>query len=620
MAKSVEHTSGGENQKQTSHASGGIFHALDFLNKAVRLQNPSVFKDSAVEHMLRLTSAALFCVCLAAVGADLLWIRSPSTSHLILGLFALLIGILPILLAWTKRVYLMGLLLCLLSGLAATLLAAQHNGVASPYALFLVIPMFWAWLMFSVRGALFVAGITLFEVFSLIVISELYPGPKYQFSIAGLSTNLSHGVMLLTVIALGLVSAFINWNESRQHEDDLVRRRDEALRANREKSEFVASIAHEIRNPLTGLMGMLELLSREELEATQAEMAGTARSSARNMLGLINDLLDLSKMEIGELRLIPEPVDVTEVFREMSQEYRKSAFDKGLDFQVSLPDRSFWLLADPTRLRQCLSNYLSNAIKFTQRGYIHARLKCEELDNGSVKVTMSVEDTGPGIPSSLHRKIFARFVQVEETQKSNRDGTGLGLAIVADLSRLQGGQAWVESEPGKGSTFHFEARFKRTSPIEVSVPELSAFSGSATILIADDSVGSQRVLTRVLQKLGYRTLSAENGSDALVLLLDHAVDLLLMDLHMPVKDGPTTLKEIRALPDHRRHVPTIALSADDNEADMARWVEADVDGFIAKPIDFAELDLTIRHILDKGRKNLTSPTAGESGSQINFGR
>lgn len=575
------------------------------LNTLIGLELASELKDCAVERSVRVTSWSIALLGFLAIGLNAFQRGEIDPTSLTQALVLLIISFIPFLIHWTGMVYIGAFLLCVSSLLSITLHAGADGGLFHPLSPMIILPAFWGWLFFSFRGSLTIALMTLGALAYLTFKGSIWTGDPLAVGYLNLSAPVSFGTSTALVIIFAILSGMVSWLYARKYELDLITRRDEALRINRNRSSFIAGIAHEVRTPMTGLMGMLELLANEDLNTNQKEMAQTARSSARNILNLINDLLDLSKIEIGELRLLPEPADVTDIFRNTVGEYRQRAMEKGVHLHITAPEDSCWLLIDPTRFRQCVSNFLSNAVKFTDQGFIHARLTCEDMNSGEVRVVLTVEDTGPGIPASLQNRIFARFVQVDGTQRSEHGGTGLGLAIVSDLAHLQGGTAWVESEEGIGSTFCFEASFKRTSPLDLPTGTLvTEHFGEMTILIADDSLGNQRVLTRVLQRLGYKTLSAENGSDALLLMLDNPVDLVLMDMNMPIKDGPTTLKDIRAFPDSRRDTPVIGLSADSSDADMDRWREAGVDGFIQKPVDFAALDLTIRRVLGVQRQGL----------------
>lgn len=571
---------------------------LNRFDRMIGLKSFSELKDEAVQNALQVTSWFIVAIGLIGIGVRFSEPDRPDLSLMITALALLFIGMLPFVCTWTRKIYLSAMALCLGISFFVFWVCFQTGGIYNPLCFALLLPAIWGWLFFNLRGSLPLAVLNLGLFIALVRVAESSPHEAEYIVLGSLSAPATLGLALCGTAATGFISGFVLWLHTRDYEEQLVKARDDALRANRDKSEFIAGIAHEVRTPLTGLMGMMELLVNEELDPDQYEMAQTARASARNILNIINDLLDLSKIEVGELKLVPEPVDITNVFRTTAEEFKSIAHQKGLQFHVTTPTAPVWLLIDPTRFRQCASNFLSNAIKFTDRGFVHACLQCNDLETGDVQVLMTVEDTGPGIPASLQKKIFTRFVQVDGTQRSDHGGTGLGLAIVNDIARLQGGQSWVESEEGVGSTFCFEATFKRTSPLDVPDEKPAAEQiEDITILIADDSVGNQRMLTRVLQKLGYQTISAENGAEVLDLLNEERVDLILMDMHMPVMDGPEALAKIRALSDQRKNISVIGLSADNSESDMNRWVSAGVDGFVLKPVDFASLDLAIRRVI-----------------------
>lgn len=589
---------------------------LKRFDRMIGLQSFSELKDEAVFQTLRATSWFIVAVGIVGIAVRFGEQGSPDLSLMITSLALLFTGILPFVCGWTRKIYISAMALSLGTSFFVFWICVQTGGIYNPLCFALLLPAFWGWLFFNLKGSLPLALLTVVLYGVLVRAAETSSTDAQSIVLGSLSAPATLGLALCGTVATGFVSGFVLWFHTRDYEEQLVKARDDALRANRDKSEFIAGIAHEVRTPLTGLMGMMELLVNEDLNPDQYEMAHTARASARNILNIINDLLDLSKIEVGELKLVPEPVDITNIFRTTAEEFKSIAHQKGLEFHVTAPTAPVWLLIDPTRFRQCASNFLSNAIKFTDRGFVHATLVCNDLENGDVEVLMSVEDTGPGIPASLHKKIFARFVQVDGTQRSEHGGTGLGLAIVNDIARLQGGQSWVESEEGVGSTFCFEAVFKRTSPLDVPDERpVARRLEEITILIADDSVGNQRMLTRVLEKLGYQTISAENGVEVLELLDRNRIDLILMDMHMPVMDGPKALGQIRALPDERKNTAVIGLSADNSEDDMQRWTNAGVDGFVLKPVDFASLDLAIRRVIGVQRQSeFANETAKLSGT------
>ncbi len=514
----------------------------------------------------------------------------------------------PLVNRFIKQTEICSWFLCIFLVLGSSFIAASNSGISSPASVLLLVPIFWSLLLLRSKGSTTIAILVIANFVFITYMGILREGNG--FAIEQNAANYLHAfVLILAAITFALVGWLIS-EAAAAARSSLLAMRDEARKANREKSEFIASIAHEIRTPLTGLMGMLELLSREHLEHTQKDMAQTARTSSRDILNLINDLLDMSKMEIGELRLVPEPVNVVELFAQTTREFNTVAADKKLKFTTVTPEENIWLLLDPLRFRQVLSNYLSNALKFTDEGYIEARLICQETSDNDVRLQIEISDTGPGIPSHLVTRVFGRFVQVEQTQKARYGGTGIGLSIVADLARLQGGKVWVDSVHGSGSTFYFNCDFKRTSAMEL--PSTSDTRDSKrsplSVLIADDSVGTQRVLTRILRGLGYSTVSVENGADAILAVTSHDIDVVLLDLNMPFKDGPAALKAIRQLPSPVCNIPVVGMSADNSETEMSRWDDTELNGFVEKPVDFAALDLTIQRATELAGSKQTKLT------------
>ena len=555
-------------------------------------------------------SVITFCVSSLALFVDISNRQDVTNLHLILGLLTLTIGSVPISYSMNQRLEINAWILCYATLVGLCSVAYANGGITNPLLILSLLPLFWAWMLMDSKSSIIFACVV-FLALLLIALNSINQPPSYfATDLLGLNETSLFAICFALYLVISTVTAAINVSSILKHKTILANEHNKAVQANAEQTAFIASVAHEVRTPMTGLLGMLELLNKEDLPDAQKEMVQTARFSARNIFTLINDLLDLSKLDVGELRLLPEPADIVSEFTRTVSEFAGPASEKGLELQIQKPETSPWLVIDSTRFRQCLSNYLSNAIKFTDEGHVTARLSIEEQDSGFALLTMSVEDSGSGIPKSLLAKVFARFVQVEGTQKSQHEGTGLGLAIVSDLAKLQGGKAWVESEEGSGSTFYFRAMYRTTNALDNVTQLLADENGTdPVILVADDSTGNQRVLTRVLDKLGYKTISAKDGQEAVDIFRDNSVDLILMDMNMPIKDGPTALADIRSMTGKDNMTPVIGLSADNSPADMQRWIEADVDGFIQKPVDFVELDLAIKRALGAHRSYMSQKIA-----------
>lgn len=517
--------------------------------------------------------------------------------HYAAAFIMLLVAAIPFVMLATRQVIPSAWFFCLACSVSVTAICAASAGIDDFIVPVLLLPVFWAVLMLGPTGALWMAALTILEIIFLAwwTVSGNAPGFAVEFDRPQEPTAV---VLVIVCLSAGL-SGFIMRINERAYETQLVNARKEAQAANLAKSEFIASISHEIRTPLTGMMGMIELLLKEELTPQQKELADTAQSSAKSVRTLISDLLDLSKIEVGELRLLPEPVNVTSLVTDTVKSFIATRGDnENVTIDYSVPDTSLWLLVDPLRLRQVLANYLSNALKFTEHGRIEVQLSKSQLETGEVMLRLEVEDTGAGIAEIDQHRIFERFTQIAENQKASQSGTGLGLAIVSDLARLQNGRVWVESTLGKGSTFFFEAPYRQCLPMDIPILPADDFSGrdEITVLIADDSAGNQRVLTRVLRGLGYSTLSAHDGEEAVELLSRNEIDVILMDVHMPKLKGPEALAKIRAFSTQKSDVAVIGLSADQDEKTIEAWQSAGVDALAQKPIDFASLDLTIRRV------------------------
>ena len=572
---------------------------FDTLLNFAQISDSRIISTAQTVLVLSLFQCTFFVL---AMTADVVGRGRILVPHVIAMFTIIIIALGPALLIRSGRVLSAAWTLCITVSASVFLIVLNGAGSYSTAAPLLVLPVLWARLILDVRGASLVSALTLCTV--LFVAWWTSAGFIYAETarFGTLPSAFSVGVGMMLLIISAAFSGYVALQNNLAHQDRMMKMREAAKDANRAKSEFIASIAHEVRTPLAGVMGMVDLLSRENLNSNQTEMAVTARSSARNLMNLINDLLDLSKIELGELRLLPEPVDVVSLFAETIVEYRLAAREKGIEFTTEMPQTECWLLIDPVRFRQIMSNFLSNAVKFTEEGYVRATLRLDERDDGQVNLTLTVEDSGPGIPESMRRRIFGRFIQVDAVQRAEHNGSGLGLAIVSDLARLNGGTLRLDSEEGKGTAFTFEATFKRAKPIALPTPKANGTGPVPTILVVDDSIGNRRVLTRVLQGLGYRTLSAQNGSDAVVSLMNEHVDLVLLDYKMPVKNGAETLKDIRALPEPgKRNVPVIGMSADTAEEELSSWIEAGAEGFMQKPVDFGVLDNNIRRVLQTYR-------------------
>ncbi|MCI3134413.1 ATP-binding protein [Phenylobacterium aquaticum] len=374
---------------------------------------------------------------------------------------------------------------------------------------------------------------------------------------------------------------------------DLTEARDAANAANVLKSQFLANMSHEIRTPLNGVLAMAEVMSMGELAPVQRDRLDVIRQSGSLLLAVLNDVLDLSKIEAGKLTLLVDDFDLQSALGPTADSFRILAEQKGLDFQVQFTDAALgaWR-GDADRLRQVVGNLLSNAVKFTQVGAVSAVFDAAPETDG---LRLTVRDTGVGIPAEKQLHLFEKFVQADNSATRRFGGTGLGLAICRELTQMMGGTIQVESQEGHGSTFRIELPLERGEIAAVAAPaaveEDEAPEGALRLLAAEDNPTNQQVLAAVMGSLGLEVDIVPDGRAALEAWRDGAYDLILMDIQMPVMDGIDSARAIRAAEREtgRRRTPIVALTANALSHQVQEYLAAGMDGHVAKPIEIAKL-------------------------------
>ena len=417
-------------------------------------------------------------------------------------------------------------------------------------------------------------------------------------------------LVLMTMLREERIRAF---QEHQAHLiEELESARDRANAANEAKSSFLGVISHELRTPMNGVLGAAQLLGATRLEPTQREYLSIIRNSGDNLLSLLNDILDMTKIEAGKMTFEIVDVSVQDLHKRVTGPFQAQAEAKGLTFSARFEGEAPAVVrGDPLRVCQVIHNLLSNAVKFTDAGEVAYTVRSERVGDERVKFSFAVKDSGAGIsPEDLDR-LFQPFTQVDASSTRRFGGTGLGLTISQRMANIMGGDITVESTVGEGSTFTFTVeaevvewtRQEAAAPIAAEVEDGRALK----VLVVEDHPVNRMILEAWMSSAGHTSSTAENGQIALEMAAGHRFDLIVMDVNMPVMDGLTATRGIRAGGGINAETPIVVLSASARTEDHEAGLEAGADAYLNKPIDFAALAQVMNQV-GSGRAGLRALT------------
>jgi len=400
---------------------------------------------------------------------------------------------------------------------------------------------------------------------------------------------------------------FINISDitnQKNYQSELIRSKEAAEYGRKVKENFLANMSHELRTPVNGIIGLTDMLRKTEMNDQQMGMMSLLETTSQSLLGVINDVLDISKIEAGKFSIVRAPNDVHSIIKSVYDLLKFKADERNIEFVLDIDSAvPHYIMVDSLRLNQILMNLLSNAIKFTDSGFVKLTVRVLQTHLDKTKLQFSIEDSGIGISEDRIARIFDSFEQAEDDTAAKYGGTGLGLAIVKKLIELKGGELEVSSVPAKGSTFIFTnwyslaARPNEARPIKTSVKSLQPFN-NVKVLVAEDNLVNQFMLAKILKDWQVTIELVDNGRKAIDKLIENDYDLILMDTHMPEMDGYAATKHIRnELAEPKRSIPIISLSAASFDHEQEAALASGMNEVLAKPFQPYQLHEKMRKYL-----------------------